>query len=122
MSKAPATTTTLIHLVNAYLDNLQVRNYKPKTIHGYAKNLATFVNWTDGQCAGATTFADLDAELVRAYIRYLQQKPKWAERDYTVQTTERVSAAAIRNYVRDVKTFAAWLAEEHYTPRTCWRQ
>ena len=72
MTKAPG--TRLTPLVNAYLDDLQVRNYKPKTIHGYAKNLSMFLTWAEG--AGATTLADLDVELVRAYIRYLQQQPK----------------------------------------------
>ena len=33
----------LEQIVNAYLDDLAVRNYKPKTIHGYRKNLHTFV-------------------------------------------------------------------------------
>jgi hypothetical protein len=28
---------------SAYLDDLEVRNYKPETIHGYRKNLHTFV-------------------------------------------------------------------------------
>ena len=51
MAQAPA--TTLDHLVTAYLDDLQVRGYKPKTIRGYAKNLRTFVAWASGE--GATT-------------------------------------------------------------------
>lgn len=112
MAKAPA--ATLSQLTQAYLDDLQVRNYKPKTIVGYAKNLKMFIHWAE--TVGATTLADLDAELVKHYIRYLQEKPKYAERHYATVSNERVSAAAIRNYVRDVKTFAAWLAEERYTP------
>ncbi|HEX6797180.1 MAG TPA: tyrosine-type recombinase/integrase [Ktedonobacterales bacterium] len=112
MTKAPV--TTLTHLVTAYLEDLQVRNYKPKTIHGYAKNLSMFVNWAETQ--SATTLADLNPDLVKRYIRYLQEKPKYAERGYATLGAERVSAAAIRNYIRDVKTFARWLAEEHYTP------
>jgi len=108
-----AASTPLAHLVNAYQNDLRVRNYKPKTINGYAKNLTTFVNWAEAQ--GKTTLADLDAELVKRYIRYLQEKPKYAERHYATTSTEHVSAAAIRNYVRDVKTFARWLAEEQYT-------
>lgn len=112
MAKAPA--TTLKQMVRAYLDDLQVRNYKPNTINGYAKNLSMFVKWAEAQ--GATTLADLDPDLAKRYIRYLQEKPKYAERGYAHMSAQHVSASAIRNYVRDVKTFAAWLAEEHYTP------
>ena len=112
MAKAPS--AALKQMVRAYLDDLQVRNYKPKTINGYAKNLAMFVKWAETQ--GATTLADLDTELAKRYIRYLQEKPKYAERGYATVSAERVSPSAIRNYVRDVKTFARWLAEEHYTP------
>jgi integrase/recombinase XerD len=112
MAQAPATTLDL--LATAYLDDLQVRGYKPKTIHGYAKNLGTFVAWTSGE--GATTLAQFTDAVVKAYIRYLQHKPKWAERGYQTTTVQEVvGPAAIRNYVRDLKAFAAWLAAEHYT-------
>jgi integrase/recombinase XerD len=112
MAQAPA--TTLDQLATAYLDDLQVRGYKPKTIHGYAKNLRTFVAWASSE--GATTLAQFTGTVVKAYIRYLQHKPKWAERGYqTTAVREVVGPAAIRDYVRDLKTFATWLAEEHYT-------
>jgi site-specific recombinase XerD len=98
-----------------------VRNYKPKTINGYRKNLHTFTTWAQRQ--GAHTLVPFDAELVKDYIRYLQHKPKWSERGSKTPSTEQVSASAIRNYVRDLKAFAAWLAEEQYTPEPCldWR-
>src|SRR5258707_5140765 len=86
MAKAPA--ATLRQMVRAYLDDLQVRNYKPKTINGYAKNLAMFVTWAETQ--GATTLADLNTDLAKRYIRYLQEKPKYAERGYATVSAERV--------------------------------
>jgi len=104
---------TLEQMVKAYTDDLGVRNYKPKTILGYAKNLRTFANWAVTQ--GRASVADLDVELVKAYIRYLQHKPKWSERGYKTSCSELVSASAIRNYIRDLKTFATWLAAEGYT-------
>ncbi len=110
----PKLAMPLEQIVNAYLDDLAVRNYKPKTIQGYRKNLHTFVAWAARR--GVGTLAQFDAELLKDYIRYLQQKPKWSERGYKVMVTERVAATAIRNYVRDLKVFAAWLAEEQYTP------
>lgn len=110
---AKTPTDLLEHLAQAYLDDLEVRAYKPKTIAGYKKNLHTFVTWAGEQ--GATTLPDFTAELVKTYIRYQQHKPKWSERHYQKRSDELVSAGAVRNYVRDLKAFAAWLAEEHYT-------
>jgi site-specific recombinase XerD len=112
MSTTPS--ASLDQMVQAYLDDLQVRGYKPKTINGYAKNLHTFVAWAKTQAAG--TLAQFTPDLVKAYIRYLQHKPKWAEKAHRQTTQDLVAASAIRNYVRDLKTFASWLAQEHYTP------
>jgi integrase/recombinase XerD len=108
--------STLERLVGAYVDDLRIRNYKAKTINGYEKNLHTFLAWAEG--TQATTLSDFTAELVKTYIRYLQHKPKYAERGYTAEKwrTARIKPSAIRNYVRALKTFARWLAEEGYTP------
>lgn len=114
MAKAAA--VSLEQMVGAYLDDLQVRAYKPKTIAGYRKNLRAFSTWA-ATTAGATALTQFTAELAKQYIRYLQTKTKWSQRGYrTPPSTQRVSASAIRNYIRDLKTFAAWLAEEGYTP------
>lgn len=104
---------SLEHISRAYLDDLRVRGYKPKTIVGYTKNLHTFITWATSQ--GNTTLRDFTAELVKDYIRYLQHKPKFSERPYSKHTDELVTASAIRNYVRDLKAFASWLFEENYT-------
>ena len=73
-------TMPLDQIVRAYLDDLLVRNYTPKTINGYGKNLRTFVAWTEGR--GARSLAQFDAELVKEYVRYLQHKTKRSERQY----------------------------------------
>ena len=64
-----AAAAALTQMTQAYLDVLQVRNYKPKTIAGCAKNLAMFVHWAE--TVGATTLADLDAELIKVHSRNL---------------------------------------------------
>lgn len=110
----PTATITLEQMTRAYLDDLQVRGYKPKTINGYRKNLRTFITWAASQ--NVTTLAQFGGEVVKDYIRYLQQKTKWSERGYSHPPTEQLSASAVRNYIRDLKAFASWLVEEHYTP------
>lgn len=44
---AKASTLTLRQCIHAYLDALQIRGYRPMTIHAYMKNLTTFVNWAE---------------------------------------------------------------------------
>lgn len=111
MSNAPS--IPLDQMILAYLDDLQIRGYKPKTIAGYRKTLLMFVRWA--ATAHAPLLRDFSADLVKAYIRYLQAKTKWSERQYRHPSPEHVSPTAVRNYVRDLKTFSAWLAAEQYT-------
>ncbi len=113
MSKAESITLEL--LIQTYVDELKVRGYKPKTINGYRKNLKTFLTWATQQGSIAPTLAQFDAELVKAYIRYLHDKPCWSQMGYEKPSTRVVSAGGIRDYVRDLKTFASWLYQEHYT-------
>jgi integrase/recombinase XerD len=100
-------------LVQAYLSDLEVRGYKPKTLSGYSTNLKTFARWAAE--TGAEQLSHFDADLAKSYIRHLHDKPRWSERHYKKVVNGVVAPAAIRNYVRDLKTFAAWLAEEQYT-------
>jgi integrase/recombinase XerD len=100
-------------LIQIYLDELKVRGYKPKTINGYRKNLKTFLKWSTQQ--GTTTLVQFDAGLVKVYMRYLHDKPCWSQMGYEKPSTRVVGAGAIRDYVRDLKTFASWLYQEHYT-------
>lgn len=111
MPKTPP--QSLEAITRAYLEDLEIRGYKPKTMGGYRKNLHTFVVWAASQ--GATSIPDLTPELVKTYIHYLQHKPRWSERPYAKAGNGTVGALAIRNYVRDIKVFASWLSAEHYT-------
>jgi site-specific recombinase XerD len=101
-------------LVRAYLDDLRVRGYKPKTIEGYARKLGRFTRWA--ATTGATRLADFDAGLVKRYVACLQQERRWDSHPTPKRTPQPLlSPVAIRNYVRDLKPFAAWLAEERFT-------
>lgn len=103
-------------LVRAYLDDLQVRNYKPKTIQGYQLKLGRFTRWAAGE--GATQLRQLTADLAKRYISYLQHEPRWSTHPL-IRPAARppISPVAIRNYIRDLKAFSSWLAAERYTAR-----
>jgi integrase/recombinase XerD len=104
----------LIDLTRAYLDELQVRGLTPKTIDGYRRKLRRFTTW--GLANGVITLADFTPEAVKRYILCLQQDTRWSTHRFKRVTRQpKLSPVAIRNYIRDLKPFALWLAEEHYT-------
>ncbi len=104
----------LTALTRAYLDDLRVRGYKPKTIQGCAAKLGRFTRWA--ATTGATQLCHFDADLVKRYVAYLQQERRWATHPNPRITPQPpISSVAIRNYVWDLKAFATWLVEEQYT-------
>jgi integrase/recombinase XerD len=107
-------TIALAALARAYLADLRVRNFKPKTIQGYANKLARFTRWAES--VGAFSVQDFDSNLVKRYIAYLQTQQRWESHPRPKRTPQPPLAdSAIRNYVRDLKPFATWLQEEQYT-------
>lgn len=104
----------LVTLTRAYLDDLKVRGYKPKTIRGYELKLRRFTRWAES--VGATQLQQLNVPLAKDYIAYLQTQHRWMTHPYPKRKPQPLlSPVAIRNYIRDLKTFAAWLADERYT-------
>ncbi len=107
---------TLTDAAKLYVEDCRVQGYKPSTITGYQRTLRCFLRWAAGEGTGLTLVAHFSAEAVKRYIAHLQQQPKWADNAYVPTQTARVSATTVRNYVRDLKAFAAWLAREEYIP------
>ena len=99
--------------ITAFLADLTINNYSPKTMDGYRKKLSAFAAWAKQQ--QSTQVQHLTIDLLRRYILYLRQKEKWSERDYHVKATGPLRPQSIKNYVRDIKRFAGWLYENHYT-------
>ncbi len=46
----------------------------------------------------------------------MQAKQKWSDNDHVPTKPELISATTVRNYVRDLKAFSAWLEREGYVP------
>lgn len=96
----------LVTLTRAYLDDLKVRGYKPKTIRGYELKLRRFTRWAES--VGATELQQLSVPLAKDYIAYLQTQRRWMTHPYPKRKPQPLlSPVAIRNYIRDLKTFAA---------------
>lgn len=111
---------TLTDAGNLYCEDCRVQGYKPSTITGYQRTLRCFLRWASDEHVNLV--ADFSAEAVKRYIAHLQQQPKWAENAYVPTQTAKVSATTVRNYVRDLKAFAAWLEREGYTQENVLRR
>ena len=108
---------TLTDAVKLYCEDCRVQGFKPSTVTSYQRTLRCFVRWAASEVEQPVTLvARFSAEAVKRYIAHLQQQPKWAENAYVPTQAARVSPTTVRNYVRDLKAFAAWLAREEHTP------
>ena len=63
----------------------------------------------------STLLRDLDLELIRTYILYLQKRPKFEGHPFIPNRDERLSPVSIENHVRALKGFFNWLHKEGYT-------
>jgi site-specific recombinase XerD len=68
-----------------------------------------------GQREGDHDPASVHGEAVKRYIAYTQQRRTYAGHRFTPEQQEPVSGTTVRNYVRDLKAFAAWLERDAYT-------
>src|SRR5258708_32924506 len=65
----------LTALTRAYLDDLKVRNFKPKTIQGYANKLGRFTRWAES--VGECRLQDFNSSLVKRSSAYRQTQRRW---------------------------------------------
>ena len=58
---------------------------------------------------------DLDLELIRTYILYLQTRRRFEGHPLIPTQDERLSPASVENHVRAIRAFFSWLHREGYT-------
>ncbi|MFQ6028372.1 MAG: tyrosine-type recombinase/integrase [Dehalococcoidia bacterium] len=58
---------------------------------------------------------DLDLELIRTYILYLQKRPRFEGHPHVPTQDDRLSPASVENHVRAIRAFFSWLHREGYT-------
>ncbi len=104
---------TLEEVDHIYQEDCRVQGYKPSTIKGYRRTLSCFLRWATEE--RITTLPQFTGETVKRYIAYTRQRHTYAGHRFTPEQQEPVSATTVRNYVRDLKAFAAWLEREEYT-------
>ena len=111
--------------IDEYLYNCQSRRLRPKTMNSYEQTLRLFERWVKEQ-EGVETPAEVHEQTIRRYICDLQERGKYsfyADEERTCTNCpdrrrdfrEPVSVTTINNYIRNLRAFFCWYAEENCT-------
>jgi site-specific recombinase XerD len=85
----------------------------PDTVIWYARVLRYFGDYLKERKL-PDTLENLDIDLIREFVLYLQTRKKWYDRQCLV-TEENLRAISVQTYVRALRGFFAWLHREGYT-------
>lgn len=101
-------------LIEHYTVELRSENKSPKTIDWYCANLRAFEDWLKRH-RHSTLLGDLDIDIVRRYILYLQDgHRKFDGHPYTPARDEPLSDYSVQGHVRTLRAFVSWLKREGY--------
>lgn len=84
-----------------------------RTVEGYSKVLNYFAEYLEKNDL-SDRLADLNIDVVRDFILYLQTKKRRNSHPYT-KPNGNLSPASVQNYVRSLRPFFSWLHREGYT-------
>ncbi|MFB3160428.1 tyrosine-type recombinase/integrase [Neobacillus sp. 179-J 1A1 HS] len=94
--------------IEKFLDARRLENKSPKTIKTYAQTLGKFADWL-----GNANSAELNADTIRDYIRYMtEEKEKWSDHPTTQTQGVGVSPRTINNIIRVLRIFFNYLISE----------
>jgi site-specific recombinase XerD len=103
---------TLPVLIDLFVETKRVEGRSPKTCSWYRNMISRFARFVGED----TTLDQLSLNDARAFVAHLQgQDTRYADHPYREETEGGISSASIAAYVRAVKAFSAWMAEEGYT-------
>lgn len=101
-------------LVSRYALSNQADGKSPSTIKWYTEILTSFSSYAKNKLHNKDTSV-FTLEVVRAYILYLRQKPRFEGHPYTPQQDKPVSAKTVQCHTRALKAFSTWLHLEGIT-------
>ena len=114
-------------MIEEYLVYCHARQLRQKTMNSYEQALRLFQRWCFDEL-DITTVDAVSESVMRHYIIGIQERGKYSfyssEGDRQIYNPERrrdyrkqVSATTINNYLRNLKAFFSWLAEDGYIQR-----
>ncbi len=104
----------LRELIAWYQISNQAEGKSPRTIAWYTEMLRSFLNYLKKElkCHDLSAF---NIDIVRNYIIYLHNKPKFQGHPYTPQQNKLLSPRTVQCHVRALKAWGSWLYAEGYT-------
>ncbi len=103
---------TLPTLVDLFLATKQTEGKTAKTLGWYRQKLEKFIDFME---PGAT-LDDVDLNAARAFVAHLQGKESiFTDHPYRPVENHPLSKYTIQGYVRTLKSFSSFLAEENFT-------
>lgn len=99
------------NLLTRYRLSLEAANRSPKTISWYFPILHRFFGFLKDK-GKSTKVNEIGREEVRAYIKYLQEAERWANKPKNGKDRGNMSAYSIQGHVRAIKAFFGWLADD----------
>jgi site-specific recombinase XerD len=85
-----------------------------RTVDWYRRVLRYFCEWL-GELGYSTELEDLNLEVVREFVLYLQTRKKWNRHPHIRSRDGQLAAISVQNYVRGLRAFFSWLHRERYT-------
>jgi site-specific recombinase XerD len=111
-------TLTLARLAELHAVALRAENQSERTVDWHTTTLARYADWVQAELGEVPCLATFTLDRVRAYIAHLRGQTCWQNNDRMPEyaRARTLSDATVSWHVRGLRSVAAWLQEEGYTP------
>lgn len=96
------------NLLTRYRLSLEAANRSPKTIEWYFPILRRFFGFLK-ENGNSTNVDEIGRDELRAYIKYLQEAERWANKPRNGTDRGKMSSYSVAGHVRGIKAFFGWL-------------
>jgi len=111
----PKKALTIDELISRHVLSNEADGKSPKTIAWYRDMLTQFSAYLKTEHYSCHLSA-ISLDIVRGYVLYLRQKPKFKGHPFTPTQADYLSPRTVQCHVRALKAFSSWLYVEGYTP------
>ncbi|MDT3700186.1 MAG: tyrosine-type recombinase/integrase [Thermincola sp.] len=99
-------------MMDGFLLEQSCRGNSPATMVFYKENITKFIEYFEDQELELST-ASITKEEIKKYILHLKSSKKWTKADH-IKCNDTLSSKSIQTYLRAIKAWIRWMAEEGY--------